>query len=70
MNDTTNVAPGSTSSEKLPSMSVMTPLVVPLIKILAPMTGPIASRTTPVIFLACCTASTASMADAAKSCGV
>ena len=42
--------------EKLPSISVMEPLVVPLIATEAPMTAsPLASFTTPVQFPACCT---------------
>ena len=41
--------------EKLPSKSVITPLVVPFTTTEAPITGPIASTTVPVAVSLCCT---------------
>ena len=49
------VAPGLTLSVNLPSKSVATPFDVPFTTTLAPITGPMASLTTPVIFFSCCT---------------
>ena len=48
------VALGETLSEKLPSMSVITPFVVPFSNTLAPITvSPVASVTVPVSWMFC-----------------
>ena len=53
MEEISMLAPGWTLSTKLPSQSVMAPFCVPLSMTLAPMTGPIASVTFPVIRTVC-----------------
>ena len=49
MYEKTSVLPASTFRRKLPSKSVTVPLVVPFSITVAPMTGPMASFTVPVI---------------------
>lgn len=56
MYDTSRTSFGPAEILKLPSMSATTPVDVPLILMVAPTNGPVASLTLPVTVIFCCTA--------------